>query len=285
MIHLILAILCSTAIFVVMRLFKRFELDNHQALAWNYAMAAGLGTLMSALNGPITFPASEPWFPLSLVTGFWFILSYVLMTVSSQQSGVTITSLSSKLSVVIPTLFGVIILKEQLGTIPAIGIVLALVALILVVGKEQNHDTKSKFSFLTILLPVSIFFCTGIGDVLTLIEKAQNTVDEEQAREMARKMQDNSFDLNDLMDQLQQIQKMGPLKQVLGMLPGVGSQGGSAPDVIGIMRKVGYPLELCRINSSSALTHPWAKKKEAAPANWKQVCIDAIRRFTEECAL
>lgn len=175
MIHLILAILCSTAIFVVMRLFKRFELDNHQALAWNYAMAAGLGTLMSALNGPITFPASEPWFPLSLVTGFWFILSYVLMTVSSQQSGVTITSLSSKLSVVIPTLFGVIILKEQLGTIPAIGIVLALVALILVVGKEQNHDTKSKFSFLTILLPVSIFFCTGIGDVLMKITETANT--------------------------------------------------------------------------------------------------------------
>ncbi len=74
-------------------------------------------------------------------------------------------------------------------------------------------------------------------------------------------------------------------KKVPLLIPGVGSQGGSAPDVIGIMRKVGYPLELCRINSSSALTHPWAKKKEAAPADWKQVCIDAIRKFTEECAL
>lgn len=74
-------------------------------------------------------------------------------------------------------------------------------------------------------------------------------------------------------------------KKVPLLIPGVGSQGGSAPDVIGIMRKVGYPLELCRINSSSALTHPWAKRKEAAPANWKQVCIDAIRKFTEECSL
>ena len=51
------------------------------------------------------------------------------------------------------------------------------------------------------------------------------------------------------------------------------------------MRKAGYPLELARINSSSALTHPWAKRKEAAPADWKQVCVDAIRKFTEECAL
>ncbi len=175
MIHLLLAILCSTAIFVVMRLFKRFDLDNHQALAWNYAMAAGLGTLMSALNGPLVSPVGEPWFPLSLVTGFWFILSYVLMTVSSQRSGVTVTSLSSKLSVVIPTLFGVIILKEKLGTIPAIGIVLALVALFLVVGTDKNKDSKTRVSPLMILLPVSIFFCTGIGDVLMKITETANT--------------------------------------------------------------------------------------------------------------
>ena len=74
-------------------------------------------------------------------------------------------------------------------------------------------------------------------------------------------------------------------KQVPLLIPGVGSQGGSASDVIGIMKKVGYPLELCRINSSSALTHSWAKKKEAAPSDWKTVCINAIRNFTEECSL
>lgn len=74
-------------------------------------------------------------------------------------------------------------------------------------------------------------------------------------------------------------------KRVPLLIPGVGSQGGSAPEVIAIMKKVGYPLELCRINSSSALSHPWAKKKEAAPSNWKQVCLDAIKKFTEECAL
>ena len=107
MIYLILAILFSTAIFVVMRLFSRFKLDNHQALMWNYATATAIGYIMSAANGPVTSPVSEPWFPLSLLTGFWFILTYVLMVVSSQRSGVTVTSLSSKLSVVIPTLFGV----------------------------------------------------------------------------------------------------------------------------------------------------------------------------------
>ena len=64
----------------------------------------------------------------------------------------------------------------------------------------------------------------GMGDVLTFIEKAQTAFDEEEAKKMAKKMKDNSFDMNDLLDQLAQIQKMGPLKQVLGMLPGVGDQ-------------------------------------------------------------
>lgn len=74
-------------------------------------------------------------------------------------------------------------------------------------------------------------------------------------------------------------------KKVPLLIPGVGSQGGSATDVIAIMKKVGYPLELCRINSSSALSHPWAKKKESAPGAWKTVCLDAIKRFCEECSL
>lgn len=175
MIYLVLAILLSTAIFVVMRLFKRFNLDNHQALSWNYATAAGIGILMSALNGPVVFPASEPWFPLSILTGFWFILTYVLMVVSSQRSGVTVTSLSSKLSVVIPTLFGILFLKEKLGLMPAIGIVLALVALFLVVGGREKGKTKAAGSAVAItLLPIFIFFGTGIGDVLMKITEGAN---------------------------------------------------------------------------------------------------------------
>ena len=69
------------------------------------------------------------------------------------------------------------------------------------------------------------------------------------------------------------------------LIPGVGSQGGSAEDVIAIMNETGYDRSLSRINSSSALTHPWAKKKEAAPGNWKDVCLAAIEKFLGECSL
>jgi drug/metabolite transporter (DMT)-like permease len=174
MIYLVIAILCSSGIFVVMRLFERFHLDNHQALMWNYLTATVIGFVMSATHGFLASPVSEPWFPLSILTGFWFILTYVLMVVSSQRSGVTVTSLSSKLSVVIPTLFGVIFLKEALGLTQVTGIALALIALFLVVGKKDKNQVKTPKTTLIVLLPILIFFGTGIGDVLMKITETAN---------------------------------------------------------------------------------------------------------------
>ena len=64
----------------------------------------------------------------------------------------------------------------------------------------------------------------GMGDVLTLIEKAQGAVDEKEAAKLAQKMKENSFDMNDLLENLRQISKMGSIKQLLGMIPGLGSK-------------------------------------------------------------
>ena len=61
----------------------------------------------------------------------------------------------------------------------------------------------------------------GMGDVLTLIEKAQETVDEKEAEKLAKKMKANAFDMNDLLDQMQQIKKMGSMRSIISMLPGV----------------------------------------------------------------
>ncbi|MCH5298828.1 MAG: signal recognition particle protein [Ruminococcus sp.] len=64
----------------------------------------------------------------------------------------------------------------------------------------------------------------GMGDVLTLIEQAEEKLDEKKAEEVARKMMHNKMDFNDLLDQFQQIKKMGPLKGILSKLPGVGNK-------------------------------------------------------------
>lgn len=61
----------------------------------------------------------------------------------------------------------------------------------------------------------------GMGDILTLIDKAQEAVDEEKAKEYEKKFRENTFTLNDYMDQIDNLKKMGGLKSVLGMIPGV----------------------------------------------------------------
>ncbi len=62
----------------------------------------------------------------------------------------------------------------------------------------------------------------GMGDVISLVEKAQQTFDEEQARKLQKKIRRNEFDLNDFLNQLEQIKKMGNFKDLVGMIPGMG---------------------------------------------------------------
>ena len=67
----------------------------------------------------------------------------------------------------------------------------------------------------------------GMGDVMTLIEKAEQQIDEDQAAELERKIRKNQFTLDDFLEQMQQVRSMGPLQNILKMLPGVGQQLGA----------------------------------------------------------
>lgn len=64
----------------------------------------------------------------------------------------------------------------------------------------------------------------GMGDILTLVEKAQASFDEKKAREMERKIRQQEFTLEDFLEQMQQVRSMGPLEEILGMIPGLGKQ-------------------------------------------------------------
>ena len=64
----------------------------------------------------------------------------------------------------------------------------------------------------------------GMGDVLSLIEKVETEIDEKKAEETAKRLAENKFDLNDLLDQYKQIKKMGSIKSILSMMPGMDKQ-------------------------------------------------------------
>jgi len=71
----------------------------------------------------------------------------------------------------------------------------------------------------------------GMGDVLTLIDKAQQVFDEKQAMELEQKLRQNAFTLEDFLAQMQQMKKMGPLKDMLGMMPGINASQLSGAEI------------------------------------------------------
>ncbi len=71
----------------------------------------------------------------------------------------------------------------------------------------------------------------GMGDVLTLIERAQEQIDQKQAQKLEKKLRDASFDLEDFLQQMRQVRKMGPLTQLLDMVPGFNKLAAGMPEV------------------------------------------------------
>jgi signal recognition particle subunit SRP54 len=67
----------------------------------------------------------------------------------------------------------------------------------------------------------------GMGDVTTLVEKAQQQIDQDDAKRLEQRLRRNEFDLNDMLEQFRSVRRMGPLSEVLGMIPGLGALRGS----------------------------------------------------------
>ncbi len=81
--------------------------------------------------------------------------------------------------------------------------------------------------------------------------------------------------------ELSDLAKLYYMHDVPLLIPGVGGQGGSAEEVINRLVDRTYDLSLVRINSSSGLTHPWAKKKQAAPDDYAKVCVEELNKLNE----
>ena len=105
----------------------------------------------------------------------------------------------------------------------------------------------------------------GMGDVLTLIEKAEQMIDEKEAAELEKKLMQNKFDLNDLLDQFRQIRKMGSIKEMPMMLPGIGNKAKDiAVDESKFDRMQAIILSMtAKERSNPAIINPSRKKRIA----------------------
>ncbi|HOI32482.1 MAG: DMT family transporter [Bacteroidales bacterium] len=165
MLYLLATTLLSAAIFVVFKLFKKFEINNLQAITTNYLVASLTALLIYSGEINYTRFVGADWF--SIVIGGAFIGVFFLFALSSQKAGIAVTAVSSKMSVAIPTFAGFILFFEKGTLLKVLGIFLALLALYLALRKDEKE--KSKLSLKVVLLPVFLFLGTGINDLMMKI--------------------------------------------------------------------------------------------------------------------
>ncbi len=159
MIYLIFSILVSSLLYVVFKLFKQFKINTLHAIICNYYVAFLFGIAMSDSQLGLSEVIKASWIWGTLILGILFIVIFNIMGITAQRSGVAVTSVATKMSVVIPVVFGILVYNETASAFKIIGILLALVAVYL-----SSVKSKEGFKWRNILFPILLFLGSGIID-------------------------------------------------------------------------------------------------------------------------
>jgi len=178
----IFAILAFVSIFVLFRYFEKWNVDNLQALVVNYFVATVLSFSLYSGDDKLIDSINQAWFPSAAILGIMFMVSFYLYALSTQKSGVAITAVASKMSVVIPVIIGTFLYPdESLNALKYMGMAIALVSFYLIFKSKENTNLNLKL----LLLPTIIFFFSGANDTfmkwikITYVETAANSLNNE----------------------------------------------------------------------------------------------------------
>ncbi len=175
MLDLALSILCSSFIFVVFKLFSRYKVQTLYAIIMNYIVASFTGFVM--YSGGIDFQnlLSSPWFWQTFVLGILFIVVFNIMAKSSQVYGVGVTSVATKMSLIVPVVFALLYYGEVLSTLQVIGVLTALVAVYLATLTPKTVVISKQ----DLWLPILVFLGSGIIDTSIKYIQEAHLKDEE----------------------------------------------------------------------------------------------------------
>lgn len=175
MFWLILCTLSSTGIFVLFKILDKTKTPIFNAIIVNYIIASIFGFWLSG-ELPSESMFNSDWFLQSIIIGILFIIMFFLIGLSSQKAGISVTTVASKMSVVIPMLFAIFMFGEDFGLLKFFGIVGAVVAVSLSVYKKQPESDK--FNYSLILLPLILFFGMGLVDSAVIHSKERYVNDD-----------------------------------------------------------------------------------------------------------
>ncbi len=160
MIYLIIALLLSLIIVVNFKLYPRFEINTMHAITANYATAAIWGYTLNGGVPSISYIVQASWFNIAIISGVFLIVVFNLFALNAEKVGVALTSVASKMSVIIPVILGVLIFEEKLTAIKIIGVIMAMFSFYLIFKKKKGYVVSSSL----IILPILLFLGNGAND-------------------------------------------------------------------------------------------------------------------------
>jgi drug/metabolite transporter (DMT)-like permease len=155
---LMLTILCAVFNFLLFKQFERWQVNTLLAVSSNYLMCIGLGFLLPGEIREVSI--HTPWLPWAFFIGFLFVVIYVLIGISSRTLGVNATTVASKMSFVIPMGLAYGLYQANFTWLHLLALILALTAVFF----NSKITRTTRFSGLTLVLPMAIFFGGGMAD-------------------------------------------------------------------------------------------------------------------------
>lgn len=147
------SICASTLIFVLFKLFAKYQVDTFQAIVFNYFTAFSLGVWLFKDHYVSEIWVSTQWVFPTLLAGILFIGLFVVMGISTQQNGVGKTSIAVKMSMAFSILLFFLVYREALSAFKLIGIVAATISVYLISsGKSELKESKSSYTWMLIFL-------------------------------------------------------------------------------------------------------------------------------------
>lgn len=157
MIDLLLSILCSGSIFLIFKSFDKYKVDTFQAIVANYLVAFLCGILLDPMDMKVIQSNATSWLPWALLLGSGFIAMFYFIAITTQRISVSVATISTKMSVVIPVVAAVPLYGDSLPALKVLGILMALAGVVLASWKKE----KAKLGLLIFLLPVILFLGNG----------------------------------------------------------------------------------------------------------------------------
>ena len=170
MLYLFLTIICTSALFILFRVYSNLKIDIFQSIVWNYVVCSITGFVhqYSALNEALYIRHMDTVIAASLL-GSCFLPGFFLIGISTQRAGLTPTTMANKLSMVIPASFAIVIGLAPFSWLQVLAFVLGIASIYLVTQKNSTSlDITSDLPKVNRYLPWFVFLSAGLLDLAIL---------------------------------------------------------------------------------------------------------------------